>query len=68
MLFEIINASVHGDWKTASVRPGKWPLLKVGDKVELIERWQNFYGNQAKVKGPNGEIYDIPAENIREVK
>lgn len=55
----IIEPADHGDWKTALVRPDKWPTLKPGIEVELIKTWDNFYGRWFKVKTDNGTIYDI---------
>lgn len=27
----------HGDWKTASVRPGAWPTIPKGTQVEVLK-------------------------------
>lgn len=56
----MLRDAEHGDWKTASVRPEAWPTLNKGTEVEYIKDWNNFYGLQRRVIGPNGNIYDIP--------
>lgn len=49
----------HGDWKTSSVRPGYWPTIPKGTKVEVIAEFTNFYGRYWTVIGPNGNKYDL---------
>lgn len=54
----------HGDWKTASVRPGRWPTLGKGSKVRVKDIWSNFYGRQVRVISDSGELYDIEPNKI----
>ena len=56
----------HGDWKTASVHPDRWPTLKAGTEVEFINEWENFYGRWVRVRGPNGSEYDIEPNRLRD--
>lgn len=58
----------HNDWKTASVFPERWPLIEGGSKVEIISEWSNFYGRQLRIKGPNGEKYDVDPLNVKEIR
>lgn len=50
---------IHGDWKTATVFPDRWPTLPIGTKVKFVKRWLNFYGVQIRVDAPNGATYDL---------
>lgn len=61
----ILKQSVsHGDWKTASVHPEKYPVLKKGTEVVVEKVWVNFYGTQVRVKTPNGSYYDIEESRL----
>lgn len=48
----------HGDWKTASVFPDRWPTIPKGTKVKMVGWMQNLYGVFVRVEH-NGERYDI---------
>lgn len=65
--FELLEDVDHADWKTASVHPDRWPTLKKGTHVTLLERWSNYYGNWLKVQGPNGSKYDISPAKVKPV-
>lgn len=54
----------HGDWKTASVHPDRWPTIKAGTVVEEVGRWTNCYGQWVKIIGPNGEKYDVRPSDL----
>jgi hypothetical protein len=58
------RAVSHGDWKTASVFPDRYPTLEKGTEVEVVKVWSNFYGTQVRVKEPNGRIYDIEENRL----
>lgn len=48
----------HGDWKTASVFPKKWPTIPKGTKVKVVRIFLNLYGLFVCVEH-NGQVYDI---------
>ena len=53
----------HGDWKTASVRPGKWPTIPKGTKVKMLGHMLNCYGLHLRVEHA-GQEYDIEAHRL----
>ena len=57
----------HGDWKTASVFPDRYPPIPEGTEVEVIKTWNNFYGEWIRVKGPNGSHYDVEEDKLESV-
>ena len=57
----------HGDWKTASVFPGRWPVIPADIEVEFIREWVNFYGHQVTIKGPNGSLYDVSPDKLEKI-
>lgn len=54
----------HGDLKTASVFPQRWPTLKKGTEVTFVKTFWNFYGDWVTVKAPNGEWYDVEPRKV----
>lgn len=65
---KILSDTEHGDWKTRSVFPERWPTLKKGTEVEFLYKWNNLYGTWIAVKGENGKIYDIDPRDIEITK
>jgi hypothetical protein len=56
----------HGDWKTASVRPNRWPTIKKGTQYEVVGFYDNFYGQHVRVKHAT-DTYDIEMHRIIKV-
>lgn len=52
----------HGNFKSVAVFPDRWPPIESGTEVTLVKVWANLYGIQVRVKGPNGNHYDIDPE------
>lgn len=53
----------HGDWKTASAFPERYPTIKKGTKVEVKGWMQNLYGVFVSVEH-KGSRYDIERHKI----
>jgi len=65
-VLELIEDADHGDWKTVSVRPEKYPTLKQGTKVFFLERFNNFYGLWITVETECGGTYDIEPRFLKQ--
>jgi len=49
----------HGDWKTAMMRPAKWPTIKKGTACKVVGWTQNLEGVHIQVEH-GGSVYDVP--------
>ena len=59
----------HGDWKTAIVRPGKWPTLEAGTICTYVRQFNNLYGHYLTVEvAHRKEQYDIESWKFEKVK
>lgn len=52
---------VHGDWKTSLVR--KFPTMKKGQEVVVLDIWANFYGEWARIE-IEGQKIDVPPDSL----
>jgi hypothetical protein len=55
----LTEAGHHGDWKTASIFPDRWPALPVGEVVIFERQFTNFYGRWFTVVTKGGKSYDL---------
>ena len=54
----------HGDFKTVSIKPEKYPVLKAGMTVKYVRNFINFYGHYVTVEDENGQTHDINEEQL----
>lgn len=65
-LLVVTEDTNHADWKTRSVRPEDWPILRKGTIVELVGEVLNCYGRFLKVTRRGWDrTYDIDPRHLK---